>query len=157
MGRSREPVATRMQRFALLCRMSEADIKLAGRYARFMRRHLRAQKRAALKKEREDRSGFEARNFQRWKRGFDALEFFCGVAHEVGSAFNTTFRSEVKAQQDHRFEALTHLHARAILVTEEVLCLLRGGFPDGALARWRSLHEIAVHARAWTSYRLSSA
>ena len=35
-------------------------------------------------------------------------------------------------------------HANACRVTGEVEALLRSGYPDGALARWRSLHEIAV-------------
>ena len=35
-------------------------------------------------------------------------------------------------------------HATACRVFGEVEALLRSGYPDGALARWRSLHEIAV-------------
>ncbi|MGE5653343.1 MAG: DUF5677 domain-containing protein, partial [Bacillota bacterium] len=38
----------------------------------------------------------------------------------------------------------TRLHARACQVTSEILTLLRNGFADGAMARWRTLHEIAA-------------
>jgi hypothetical protein len=38
------------------------------------------------------------------------------------------------------------LHARACLVAAEVLTLLRAGFPSGAHARWRTIHELAVVA-----------
>ena len=31
-------------------------------------------------------------------------------------------------------------------MTREIICLLQGGFPDGALSRWRTLHEHATIA-----------
>jgi Family of unknown function (DUF5677) len=46
----------------------------------------------------------------------------------------------------HLIDVLTRLHARACQITSEVECLLSGGFSDGAMARWRSLHEVAVVA-----------
>ena len=42
------------------------------------------------------------------------------------------------------FEILFSLHGRACQVAEEVVCLLSNGFADGAMARWRTLHEIAA-------------
>ncbi len=42
--------------------------------------------------------------------------------------------------------ALSNIFPKALLVTNEIICLLKGGFPDGALARWRSLHELTVTA-----------
>lgn len=38
------------------------------------------------------------------------------------------------------------LHARSLLIAREILCLLYGGYPDGALSRWRSPHELTVTA-----------
>jgi hypothetical protein len=35
---------------------------------------------------------------------------------------------------------------RGCQVTDEIICLLENGFADGAMARWRTLHEIAVVA-----------
>src|SRR5437870_8332031 len=35
-------------------------------------------------------------------------------------------------------------HVRACQVTDEIITLLENGFADGAMARWRTLHEIAV-------------
>jgi hypothetical protein len=34
-----------------------------------------------------------------------------------------------------------------VLVGQEILCLLRGGYPDAALSRWRSLFEFTVTAK----------
>ena len=41
---------------------------------------------------------------------------------------------------------------RACQVTDEILCLLENGFADGAMARWRTLHEIAVVAAVILQY-----
>jgi hypothetical protein len=41
---------------------------------------------------------------------------------------------------------LIRLLTRACQVTDEIACLLENGFADGAMARWRTLHEIAVVA-----------
>src|SRR5208282_6072349 len=45
---------------------------------------------------------------------------------------------------DFAFEVLTRLHARSCQIASEVLSLLLAGHADGAMARWRSLHEISV-------------
>jgi hypothetical protein len=41
-------------------------------------------------------------------------------------------------------EGLSSLHIRACQVTAEIIVLLENGYPDGAMARWRTLHEISV-------------
>ena len=43
-------------------------------------------------------------------------------------------------------EVITRSHVRSCLITEEIVCLLTAGFADGAMARWRTMHEIAVTA-----------
>lgn len=39
---------------------------------------------------------------------------------------------------------LIGMHARAIMIASEVLCLLRAGFPEGALARSRTIYELSI-------------
>lgn len=51
-----------------------------------------------------------------------------------------------RSLQTPSLQQVPFLHARALLVAREVLCLLYGGFPDGALSRWRTLHELTVVA-----------
>jgi hypothetical protein len=41
-------------------------------------------------------------------------------------------------------DVLVALHCRACRTAQEILCLLKAGFADGANARWRSLHELTV-------------
>src|SRR6266850_7970285 len=101
---------------------------------------------AILKRERRDTQGFEKRNLERWRSAFDLVELIWIVAAELGSNFNNELRDQAQQDNDYLFEALTHLHARALLVSNEALCLMKGGFPDGALSRWRTLHEHSVIA-----------
>jgi hypothetical protein len=74
----------------------------------------------------------------------DLLDIFLMLALEAGDDFNREFRPRAAKQDDHVFEVLTRLHARACQIASEVLVLLKAGHADGAHARWRSLHEIAV-------------
>lgn len=100
-----------------------------------------------LARRRRDRSGFERRLEWVWGDAIDALAAVLQACFELGESFNGRFRGPAVEVQDHRFEALTALHARACLVTSEIEVLLRSGFPFGARARWRTLHEIAVVAQ----------
>jgi len=68
------------------------------------------------------------------------------ISRELGSTTNQQVRSSSKSDRKNLVEVLTRSHARACQITEEIICLLSAGFADGAMARWRSLHELAVVA-----------
>ena len=101
---------------------------------------------SGLKRHRRDRKGFEKRLDERWKDPLDLLDLVIALSIEAGTEFNRKFRNEAVSSDDAVFEALTRLHARGCQVSGEVLALLHAGFADGAHARWRSLHEMAVVA-----------
>jgi hypothetical protein len=71
---------------------------------------------------------------------------FLTVAREFGAGVNETLRSESELAIPDLVEVLSRLHARGCQITEEIICLLSAGLADGAMARWRTLHEIAVVA-----------
>lgn len=112
--------------------------------SRLALKHLKRQAPRMLKDRRARRRGFETRLARTWDRGLDFLEMFREIALEAGNDFNGEFRPEAAVTKDFVFEVLTRLHARACQVASEVLALLRAGHADGAHARWRLLHEIAV-------------
>ena len=97
-----------------------------------------------LQEEREVRRQFEKSLRNHWQRPLDLLELFIILATKVGDDFSRQFRNEDARSDDYTFEALTRLHAKACQISHEVLTLLNSGLADGAHARWRSLHEIAV-------------
>ena len=94
----------------------------------------------------EYRTGFESRLRETWGEALDLFEVFQVICLEAGESFLQRHRAEAEAADDHVFEALTRIHARACLVAGEVLALLRSGYPSGAHARWRTIHELAVVA-----------
>jgi hypothetical protein len=105
---------------------------------------LRREAPAMLKDRRRERRGFETRLARRWGPALDLLATIREIAVEAGDDSNTEFRPEAATAKDFVFEVLTRLHARACQVASEVIILLRSGHADGAHARWRTLHEIAV-------------
>ena len=65
---------------------------------------------------------------------------------ELGSESTQKFNSTKSNDNDIVFHTVRRLHVRGCQVSSEILTLLRGGFADGAHARWRTLHEISVIA-----------
>lgn len=99
---------------------------------------------AMLKEHRREKKGFEHRLNNDWKKPFDMFEMFLVIAFEAGDEFNKEFRKDESERENYVLEVLTRLHARACQIASEILVLLKCGYADGAHARWRSLHEIAV-------------
>lgn len=52
--------------------------------------------------------------------------------------------AEHPATQPKLLEVLARLHIRSVHVARDIHTLLRCGYPDAAMARWRTLHEIAT-------------
>lgn len=82
----------------------------------------------------------------RWGLGLEQLKMLCTISHELGSGINGVLRPKGGGERPQTFDLLIRLHARACQITEEVVCLLSNGFADGAMARWRTVHEIAAVA-----------
>lgn len=89
-------------------------------------------------------SRFEQRLWRHWRRPLGGYAMLISIADELGQEVNeeVRLRKRVPAVAD----ALTRLHARACQIAREIEVLLRTGYADGALARWRTLHEIVVVA-----------
>jgi hypothetical protein len=87
------------------------------------------------------------RNIQnRWGRGFDALRMLVDLCRDVGSEFQERSLHSHSKNSQHLDKALGCLHVRAVQLSTEILTLMENGFADGAMARWRTLHEVAVVA-----------
>ena len=89
-------------------------------------------------------SEFRKRLEERWGKPLDQLRMLLTVAREWFEGRRKRELSQT-AHNDKEFrEIIARLLARACQVTDEIICLLENGFADGAMARWRTLHEIAV-------------
>lgn len=113
-----------------------------------------------LEVERKARVDFGHNNYARWREPLDLLEMLWKMSQELGE---NHAHGGPRDGDTVVFDTLAHLQPKALLVASEIMCLLRGGFADGALTRWRSLHEIVVVAmfiakhgyKAAFPYRLS--
>ena len=88
---------------------------------------------------------YERRIQRHWGRALERFYAVAVVAEEAGSSFDQK-RADEFDREDYHFEALTGIHALACRTAFEVHHLLSGGFPMGAVARGRTLHELAVTA-----------
>lgn len=91
------------------------------------------------------KDGFEQRLYRRYKAGFELLSLHLTLGRDLGDEVNQEARASKKHRSSFVFvDVLTRLHARACQIADEVRTLLRSGYADGAMARWRSLHEVSV-------------
>ena len=90
--------------------------------------------------------GFRNRLYNEWRVPIEKLKMLLAIAIENGASVNKTLRESPGKNKEALIEALTRSHARACQIANEVIHLIEGGFADGALARWRSLHEAVVVA-----------
>jgi Family of unknown function (DUF5677) len=99
------------------------------------------------RQQRRDLIGFRKRLYDRWKAPLESLRMMVTMSRELGDSVNRELRQSPGASsRRHVVDVLARSHARACQIVEEILTLLEAGFADGAMARWRTMHEIAVVA-----------
>src|SRR5579864_424098 len=96
-------------------------------------------------------AGFRNRLEDRWGEPLAELRMLLTMAREWGEeAHNAELARGNKRTRLQ--EILIRLLVRGCQVTDEIICLLENGFADGAMARWRTLHEITVVAAVISQY-----
>jgi hypothetical protein len=113
----------------------------------------KAQANRVLNEDRKSLAPFHKKLMKIWGNSLDSLEMLIGISITIGEEFNRENYTEASKKNDLVFDILRRLHARACQVGYEILALLKGGFADGAMARWRTLHEIAVIALFITKHK----
>jgi len=77
----------------------------------------------------------------RWGRALDLLRMLLTISREIGAEWhNRTLRRK----KSNLREALFRIHVRSCQISAEIITLLENGYADGALARWRTLHEVCM-------------
>ena len=105
---------------------------------------IKKRKSTLLGEHRKDQKRFNKHLNNKWGELLNLLEAFILLSEEAGAEFNGFIRGDSEKEYSPRFEVLSRSHARSCQVALEILVLLQQGFADGAHARWRTLHEIAV-------------
>ena len=103
--------------------------------------------RAESRRQRRELAGFRKRLDERWKLPLEGLRMLLTISQELGDSVTQEIRQSPDAsKRKHLIDVMLRSHARACQITGEIICLLEGGFADGAMARWRTLHEVAIVA-----------
>jgi len=99
-------------------------------------------------------ANFRERCAREWRTPFARLSKFLFACTNLGEDFmaELALAHGEGTKLAPKLSALFLLHARGCLVAREVEALLHAGFADGAIARWRTLHEIAVIASFLSSH-----
>ncbi len=126
-------------------KVPEIIVKTMDDIAEDIFRSLESDLREVKKVRRRESKGFRQRLQSRWRAPLDRMHMLLSIAQELGAKVNEEARNSPDTPK-HLVEVLTRSHGRAKQVAEEILCLLECGYADGAMARWRTLHEIAVVA-----------
>lgn len=85
---------------------------------------------------------------KRWGKALSMLRILLTISRELGSKI-----AELRPpEESHLNNVLLRLHVRACQVTSEIITLLENGFADGAMARWRTLHEISIVTTLMNEY-----
>lgn len=88
-----------------------------------------------------ERDEFRANLEDRWGRGLNSLRMMLTCSREIGAEFT---KKNPKKLDLALHSVLVRLHIRACKTTDEIITLLENGLSDGAISRWRTLHEISV-------------
>lgn len=86
---------------------------------------------------------FEGHIKEVWAPALRLLEIFLCITLEFVQDYDEGIEKTTK-EDDVVYYVLSRLQARACQIGREVITLLKSGYADGAHARWRTLHEIAV-------------
>lgn len=94
---------------------------------------------------------FESRLQKRWLEGFYGLKSIITLSEEIGMEIvNEYLSQEDRLNEDGKYtvliedDVLFKLHGKAVVTSKEIMTLLQSGYPDAALSRWRTLHEISI-------------
>ncbi|MEZ9741330.1 hypothetical protein BCU90_16325 [Vibrio lentus] len=102
------------------------------------------QEEANVKHIMSEHDAFLIKNRERWALGFRKLHALRETCLQAGMNFQQQFIKIPKYETDELIGVLMRQHAHACRITGEIIHLLEGGYPDAALARWRTLYEMVV-------------
>lgn len=108
------------------------------------------------KENRANRDGFQSRLAADYGDGFELMDLQYVWALEAVDWARQAIHDVTKPDDDDGFEdyyyVIHGLMARTLVSYAEIAWLLRGGFPNGALTRVRTLHELHVTAQILAKY-----
>ena len=121
----------------------EETREITSKSAIILLKRLKSEAPAKLEASKGTEKEFEAAVLRTWRKPLDLLDLLLYISLEVASEFNSECGSETASKHSIIQRALARQQANACLVFNEIVHLLKSGFPSGAQSHWRTLHEIA--------------
>lgn len=112
----------------------------------FLADTLRQQIPEMIAQERTMQEGFEQRLYDRWKKALDLYDAIVILTRECGEHYTKQHRKHSAKDKDNVFGVLVHIHVKACQTASAVGVLLKSGYARDAMARQRTLHELAATA-----------
>ncbi len=124
----------------------EVRLMMKAKLANILLEKLKLRSLEKFKASREIQNSFENAVHTTWKKPLDLLDLLLNICLEVSSDFASSFEKGASSNRDYVLQALVKLQANACLIFNEILHLLKRGFPNGAQSHWRPLHEMVCVA-----------
>ena len=122
----------------------QATLRAADKVAPAVAKALTRKAKRCVRREKRRERQIERRIQRQWGQALDQYYIDVMCLRQMGIELHERERKRAELEDDTVFEVLSGLHARACRIALEVLTLLRSGFERGAMARGRTLHELAV-------------
>lgn len=101
--------------------------------------------------------GFRSRMEETWGEPLAKLRMLLTIAREWCGEAHQEAEKTVPPEEARLKKLMVRFLVRSCQVTDEIICLLENGFADGAMARWRTLHEIGIVAAVVDKYGTEAA
>ncbi len=112
----------------------------------FLADTLRKQIPEMVAQERALQEEFEQRLYERWKKALDLYDAVIMLTTECGELFVKQHDAKAAMDKDNVFSAIKSIHLKACQTSLAIGALLKSGYARDALARQRTLHELASTA-----------
>jgi Family of unknown function (DUF5677) len=89
---------------------------------------------------------FEQRLYDQWKKALDLYDAIIMLTMECGESFVNQHEAQSAKDKDNVFSAIKSIHLKACQTSLAIGALLKSGYARDALARQRTLHELACIA-----------
>lgn len=126
--------------------LAEQYLDLIERWTEMLVTEVESASPKRLQEKEQLQMGFRDRLESRYEEPFYHFQRFVLECFRSGAISVIQHRASRPTGEDLTCEVLQRIHVRSLAICEEVIWLLRGGFPDGAFARWRTIHELMVVA-----------
>lgn len=121
----------------------DARAMLKSKLADILLERLKTRVFSNLEISREIERKFEDAVLITWRKPLCLLDLLLTICREVSTDFSSEYGIGRSSKRAYVQRALAGLQANACLVFDEIVRLLKSGFPNGAHLRWRTLHELS--------------